>query len=485
MTSRFACLLASLALTACTLPGAPTGQATPKPKVSVESKPVPSAATPLKLLQKPTGNSTVLAGTLRIDAAYAYNSGAGKLISNDGGGLITNDGGSLIGNDGAGLIGNDGAGILIAGGSLIGNDGGSLISNDGGGIVAQGGGNLISKRKYQLDASAASVRMAVGTLLRAANMEIQVIDMSTNMPISLGEDGDKHQVLSIVTNAGGGFKLYLPEKLDSRNVRIAVSALGSGDDRLTYQTLAPFKANESQPLDEDSALLARYVRGAFAARIERVFADAQKKGSFVTLLGPDTPAALKVLIETIGAKVDQASKDAHAELLTPAQRRKVAEASADGILGTMDLEEVTLPGGKLKMLSELRDVLHGFRDATAAKMRKLPAPDAGQGYLADQAWLVEANRAQAPADRYVLQTPTDLGEFVLRYILTNPSRIQQKTLSDVFVSVDYDAANYLRITAAMEGLLQAIFAALIPPDDTQDSPAMTRLLGAIKAGPQP
>ena len=76
------------------------------------SAPSAGPAKALALLQPPAGASTVLAGTLRIDAAYAYNTGAGKLITNDGGGLITNDGASLIGNDGAGLIGNDGAGAV-------------------------------------------------------------------------------------------------------------------------------------------------------------------------------------------------------------------------------------------------------------------------------------------------------------------------------------------------------------------------------------
>jgi hypothetical protein len=350
--------------------------------------------------------------------------------------------------------------------------------------VAQGAGNLISKRKYQLDASGPAARMAFGTLLRAANMEIQVIDMATNQPLVLGQDAEKHDVLSIVTNSGGDFKVYLPEKLGTRNVRIAATAQGLSDDRLSYQTLTAFQASDATTLDEDTGLLARYVRGAFAARIERVFLDAAKQGSFQRLLGPDTPESLKTLISVIGTKVDDAAKAAHAENYTPEQRRYVALASADAILGNMNLEQVTVHGNaKLSMLGELRDVLHGFRDATARTMRGKARPAEGQGYFQDEAWLIEPNRALDPASRYVIQTPADLGEFCLRAILTSPDRSQHGNLTDVFLAVGYDPANYDRIQAAMTGLLEAIFGALIPPDENQDSPAMQGLLRAIQAGP--
>jgi hypothetical protein len=327
--------------------------------------------------------------------------------------------------------------------------------------------------------------MAFGTLLRAAGMEIQVVDMATNKPLVLGQDAQKHEVLSIVTNAGGGFKVYLPATLDARNVRLQASALGLADERLIYQTLAPFKANDAATMDEDTALLARYVRGAFAARIERVFKDAQTKGSFIALVGQDTPPALTGLIQSIGGKVEAASAEAHAERYTDAQRRAGALAAADAILSNMPLEEVQSVGGKKLMMEELRDVLHGFRDATAATMRSRPTPAAGQGYFQDEPWLVEANRAAAEGDRFVVQTPADLGEFVLRHILTNPDKVKQRTLSDVFVSVGYDPANYQRVQDAMTGLLDQIMIVLLPDEAGNDSVAMKALLQAIKAGPQP
>jgi hypothetical protein len=295
-------------------------------------------------------------------------------------------------------------------------------------------------------------------------------------------------VLSIVTNAGGGFKVYLPSNLDTKNVRIQATAKGLADDHLTYQTLTPFKANEATAMDEDTALLARYLRGAFAARIEKVFKDAQKKGSFIALVGDKYPEALKSLIASVGAKVEQASQDAHADQYSDADRHVAALAAADAILGTMDLEAVRGAKPENGMLDELRAVLHTFRDQTGKTMRAVkPAPAADQGYFRDEQWMTYVNRTLPESASFRIVTPADLGEFVLQYVITNPQAVRQETLRDVFTSIgDTEAqADYDKVQDAMNGLLNAIFGALIPPEEGQDSLAMQRLLAAIKAGPKP
>jgi hypothetical protein len=219
---------------------------------------------------------------LRREAGLVANDAA-SLVGNDAASLVGNDAASLVARDGVTLLGHDGAAVVGAAaqqGRLIANGGGNLIANGGGNLIANGGGNLIANGGGNLRAGVAAFagtrsegsyglrsasRVAPGTVLPAAGMVVQLIDLRSGWPVvmvdSKGRAGD-----AVLTDALGRYQVYLPESFN-HNVVVQVYAPGhSKDARARYaRVTAPGTARPD--IHDDVSAVAHYCRGALGAKL--------------------------------------------------------------------------------------------------------------------------------------------------------------------------------------------------------------------------
>ena len=166
MKRIFVPILSAAVLLAATASPAPV--ATTRPASSPTTGPVDHS------LHAPSGQAHAVTGTVQLDAGYAVGQGvasvsAGVLAFGNAAALVANNGGNLIANNGGSLLSNNG-------GSVVSNNGGTLISEAGGALISEAGG------AWRLLADQAP---ALGTLLPAAGMVLEVRDVDTGQPVAL------------------------------------------------------------------------------------------------------------------------------------------------------------------------------------------------------------------------------------------------------------------------------------------------------------
>ena len=476
---RLSLLALAVVLTACTgkLPAQPGADpvkpgATSKPRASGDPL-VVKPPTALSLLKAPAGASSKLAGLVAIDAHYAVKAAGAKLIGADGGTLIGADGASLIGPDGASLIGADGATLVgmdgasvYVGAGLIGADGASLIGPDGASLVAAGAGNLIGKRKLGLLQAAAPEKFNLGTVLRAAAMEIQVRSMADGTLLPLGDDEAGQPVFSVLTNARGEYTIFLPPGIAGHNVVVQAMVPGSVDARLVYGAVADGKGATGLTIDEDTSLASAYFREAFVSRIERefLFEDAGRNEDAKTPQFDDIPGAGPVIAELkAGVAASGVAK------LPAAERRKRSSAVGEAILAFQPLADLVDPETDQPVLAELAKEIAQTRAKVGERMREDPR------FFEAQPFMVQANRNLAEGEGpYVIERPSDFPNFVLQHHLVRPSLEGRSTerleeaIGVVYGDVAVGKAKVARLDFIMKSLLLKSMLLLITNAEAKD-----------------
>ncbi|MNS18572.1 hypothetical protein D3C72_502670 [compost metagenome] len=477
-------LAVSCLMSACAL--APGQQAPRKPtnvraSVAASARPTvtPTTTPRPRTSPTPTVPTVRFSGKIEVDAHYLVSNNAGSVISNGGASAIVLKGGGLISAKGLGLLSDNGLGLLSDNGlGLIANNSAGLISNNGSGYRLLAGGSV-----------------AVGTILPVKGMAVIPIAMRT------GEVVGK----PVFTDERGGYALDLPQSLKG-SVRIVARVPVTSksdpiaeDPRVQY-TLVVNAASGAGPvasptpataspspgaspsaapvaastINEDTALVTKYVRSCFAGRIEEMMLtqdiDTTSKNTLAKLKVPE------VLLETLkGTFVDvnKTAKDVGVATMTAEQVEVIAQRASDVLLSYIDLEAlVTDPaelqrpadwGKKERAVAGMNEVMGLLRDGARIKMTENPA------YFETQPYMV------ALAGRYQIRKPSDLGDFMVEeYMLSSVDRGKEVDL--VFESVGVPMTEARRLNTICLGILATVGKVLF-----SNTEAKTQVLDAIRS----
>jgi hypothetical protein len=471
------------------------GQQTPRKPTSVRASVAASArptVTPTttprpRTSPTPSVPTVRFSGKIEVDAHYLVSNNAGSVISNGGASAIVLKGGGLISAKGLGLLSDNGLGLLSDNGlGLIANNSAGLISNNGSGLISNNGSG------YRLLADSS---VAVGTILPVKGMAVIPIAMRT------GEVVGK----PVFTDERGGYALDLPQSLKG-SVRIVARVPVTSksdpiaeDPRVQY-TLVVNAASGAAPvasptpataspspgaspstapvaastINEDTALVTKYVRSCFAGRIEEMMLttdiDTTTKNTLAKLKVPE------VLLETLkGTFVDvnKTAKDVGLAAMTADQVDLIAQRASDVLLSYIDLETlVTDPaelqrpadwGKKERAVAGMNEVMGMLRDGARRKMTENPA------FFETQPYMV------ATAGRFQIRKPSDLGDFMVEeYMLSSVDR--GKEVDEVFASVGVAQTEARRLNTICLGILATVGKVLF-----SNTEAKTQVLDAIRS----
>ncbi|MDB5098311.1 MAG: hypothetical protein JWM80_2732 [Cyanobacteria bacterium RYN_339] len=442
-------VLLALALAACHAPAAPT--ASPTHRATATPRVATASATPTAPPAS-EGPTTTLAGTVRLDPDTLIAAGAGKLVGERGNGYVAVNAGSLIGDAGGGLISDQG-GTLVANnaGNLIGPNGASLMTGGNSGtLIANNAGNLLAPNGASYHVQAA------GDLVPVAGMAIVPVDLAAGRVIGR----------VFFTDATGAFSARIPAALAGNVALAAVVPARDAQDpvladpRLAFSLIVPVKGGAPAALDEDTAVVATYLRSCFAGRLELAFgsddfdATLDAIGGARKLVGP-----LKATVLDVAKQLRARAQAASVDRLAPAARARLARRVAAAILSHVDLATVKLdsalsPAWKGPPEPAL-DALTGFMAVLRAHVAGLLAADsrafAGKAYLAG---------AQ-------VTRPSDLGRFFVATYLSGTDLDGINKVGDVLDDLDarYDPATKLdqeeRLRAAFYATIGAIGQTLV------------------------
>jgi hypothetical protein len=454
---------AALLAQACVPTGAAGGAAvhakavvTPVPALGV-----PHPSTPLvaqgDLLVKPGTPSRVLSGQMQLDARYAVGSGNATFISHNGSSVLAM-----------------GALKLDETGRLITNDGATLIATGGGNVIQLAGGASAAAPHFRLSATASAAPTATPALAPAAGMVLEAFGLDDGAPVPLGVDANGHAVFAVYTNELGRFEVYVPAARTG-TVRLRTHAPGN-DIHLQYDQLAVGPKAQDLTLDEDSALVARYLLRAFRSKLVALLkAPDLDDPAFDASLFDNTlatPAFAQFVRDTahafrarvVAAKVPAARFDL------------VAERGAAALLGAIDLDNVTLDvtnthwdGEKSEpALVALRAIFKQMREDVA----RVTATD--PRFFEHQDYMLKANQARAAGQApYTIGKASDLGDFMVENYFATNDPAQLLVAGTVFTSVapPERAANAYRnvdhLFAATSGIAIALATAFISNPDAQ------------------
>lgn len=413
-----------------------TSTATPRP-ASPSPGPTPThppTATPAPvLLARPTGEVKLIAGVVRIDATYALAAGA-KLVSNNG------------------------AAVLSAGGTLVANNSGNLVSNNGGAILSDHGTGY---RLTQADAKA-------GEILPAAGMVVTVRSLADGELLPLGTDPAGQPVYEVLTNALGGFELYLPANTATLLVETRfpkATGKAASDPRLAYDLVSDV-ASDKLVIDEDTALVTRYARQAWTETILK-FCLVEDSAGLVREISTDA-SYKEVMIQTI-ADFRAIAKETGLDKAPEASARAAAARISDALIARVALSEIKLSsatwsrwqGPEEPAIPALVDVLRQMREAIGAKLAVDP------GYFAQQAYVQEVNARRAPLPPYEIRKAADLNELIINeYLATNRPRAETDV---VFTSMGVGLDLEERMYAAVNAYIAAVMAVLIADPQAKET----------------
>lgn len=433
----------------------------PSETAAAEGTPAPTAtATPAPgPTSTPMGPSIAISGQVRVDAGYLVKAGVGSLVSSNGGSAIALRSGHLISGNGASLISDKGVG-LIGKVKLISSNGGTLISDKG-----------IGYRLLQAPAP--------GVMLPAQGMMVAPISLRTGEPIGP----------AVLTDASGGYRVQVPES-QRDNVLILAAVPASREDdpilqdeRMRYSLIAAPEA-ASQVIDEDTALVTRYMRIIFLERLHQILTtdDMSETERLADVYFAGAPA-LKTQLLAILKELRDAAEAVGVDALSPADQWWLAVKTADVLQAQLDLDTLMISSATYP------DWTHPPEPAVAAlassfrlvRERAATLMDEDPTFFEAIEWLVAANTGRA--DPYAILRPSDVGDFLVRaYLTKNEEGVIPRT-DALLTSIDahHDALvgvdNRSRIFAVGNAFLGALVQALM----FDQNGAKTEVLETIRA----
>jgi hypothetical protein len=431
------CLMSACALTPSQATRA-TGKATVKPKAkpsvaAASTRPEASAVPRL-----PEGPTVRLTGKVEVDAHYLLANNAGTLVANNGGSAIVLKGGTLISDNGLGLIANNGLG---------------LISNNGLGLIAN---NSAGYRTLSTD-------VAVGTVLPVKGMAVLPVSMRT------GELVGK----PVFTDAQGGYSVDVPESLKGSLRLVARVPVSKQDDpiaqdpRMQYNLVVETKAAaKASQLDEDSALVTKYLRACVANTIKE------------SMLTEDVPATTERFIKWLKAPelvinalkgmisdLNTAGQAINAKDLSEAELDRIAQRVTDVLLSYIALDTLEVDPVALKRdhvegatrefaIPAMVDVLKQVRNGAKAKM------------TADPLHFDSHPMIMAAKKPYQIRKPSDLGDFVVEEIMLSLVD-RYDDLKDLFTSIDVPRHQAYRLNTLSLAILTTVGQTMLTSSDAK------------------
>jgi hypothetical protein len=390
-----AALASTLLLSACP---AMTGSKVPKKATGVSSaqtKPSPKPA-----------DKTMLSGLLKMDAHYVISAGGGNVISAGGGNVIS-----------------------AGGGNVISAGGGNVISAGGGNVISAGGGN------YRV---LADVKVSVGTVLPAKGMVVVPVSLTTGKPV--GE--------AVFTDERGHYEIAIPKGL-AENVRIVAAVPGkSASDpivanrRLQYAVIAAPDAGEDVTIDEDTALITRYLR---------------------VIIRHQTRNSIQASVWT---------SDEQAQAYDQATLKLRAKATAIGLLGLPEerqlavyerFTDILMASARLDTLKNASDkpivpmlvgMLRDIREAATTKLIASPTFFAEQDYIKNQS---------GEGCVHEIVKPADVGDFLVFKHLYRADLAALKVASEVAASLGLASSHNAEFLSAALAIQSSIKGALKDP----------------------
>jgi hypothetical protein len=419
--------------------------ATPAPVAS----PTAAAAT----LQKPQGKFTSLAGTIAVDPAYVVAAGAGNIIATGAGNVVAAGAGNIVGGNASAALGSTGNGIVATG---------------GGNLIATGAGNVTAKRRLMATDAGE---------LPAAGMEISVLDLASDVPLPLGKDANGRDVYTVLSDAAGRYEVYLPDGV-ATNVLVVARVPGQDDPRLAYDLAAA--PGGSVALDEDSALLTRFIRQTYTSAMRTVL---------TRLLDPKPGAATDLVVAFNGSGLPTAQVEAifgpvldglrtslQARGITAAQVPDEAERQADALLAKIALDKIGVDArygvdAKERAYPNLIAALAGARAAVNARIAGQPGPT----FFADVP-IFKTNNA-------TIRKATDVMEFIVTRDFPDLKRFNGNEPEQILQAVGVDAAEATRLLklarAGGSGISVAITNTFL------DADTLSALAQKVQAPPRP
>jgi hypothetical protein len=389
-----AALAATLLLSACP---AMTGSKVPKKATGVSSaqtRPSPKPA-----------DKTLLSGLLKMDAHYVISAGGGNVISAGGGNVIS-----------------------AGGGNVISAGGGNVISAGGGNVISAGGGN------YRVLADAS---VPVGTVLPAKGMVVVPVSLVTGRPV--GE--------AVFTDERGHYEVAIPKGM-AENVRLVAAVPGkSASDpivanrRLQYAVVAAPDAGSDVTIDEDTALITRYLR---------VIIRHQVRNSIQASVWTPEDQLAAYDKETLKLR----AKAMAIGLIGLPEERQIAiyERFTDMLMASARLDTLKNASGTGYIVPMLVGMLRDIREAATTKLVESPTFFAEQDYIKNQS---------GEGCVHEIVKPADVGDFLVFKHLYRADLAALKVASEVAASVGL-ASNHnaeflsaaLAIQASIKGALK-------------------------------
>lgn len=416
-------------------PSPATSEAPASARPTASAVPSVASQAPLATLLKPATATRTFTGVVRIDAAYAVSAGGAGIVSNNGGTAVAAPG-QLVSNNSGNLIANNGG--------VISNNGGSLVGNNSAGYAI-----------LQAAAAASPAAPGVGTILPAAGMVLQARSLRTSALVPVGVDGEGEPVTAVLTNAAGGFELYLPEDEPALLFEARFPGEGAKDQRLSYDLL-PTGTEAELVIDEDTAQVTRYVREACLGTVVKFVMTDDVEATVADIANSAAPS----LIEPLTALVREfrgLAVEVGLDAAPQADRDRVSRRMNDAILSHLDLASVMLlkaywpswEGPEEPAIPALVDVMRRVREASTAKLVAEP------GFFDAQTYLATAN-ATRPAGKppYAIAKPADLNELVVQgFVVRNANHGE---VDRIFASIGVDGYQSRRMYAAVNNYIALI-----------------------------
>jgi hypothetical protein len=208
--------------------------------------------------------------------------------------------------------------------------------------------------------------------------------------------------------------------------------------RLAVNLVVSPRHLQDQTMDEDTAVVARYLRICLSNQLQTMFAN------YVGALSEDqlgiVPEQYRELI--------RAAKKAKVDTLPDYvdRQRYMADQITARLLAALDVDAVMMDGEKKPAIPALVELFRSVREATAKKLAEDKGFFARQSYIQDQAKF---------GCLYAIKRPTDLSEFMVKkYLAVGSAELAGQT-DPVMASIGLPSQKD-RLYKATKGILDAL-----------------------------
>jgi hypothetical protein len=418
---------------------------------------------------------TLLTGKVKLDASYIAGVGAG-ILSDNGAGIVTNNSSRLFIRVGAGILSDNGAGVLsYSGAGILSDAGGGLVSNNSGNLVSNNGSGLVSKVKWRLLQQATSPQAEFGTQVPVAGMSVAAVSLRTGKILN---------GLVVQTDTEGRYTLKVPADLQETfaiHGRVSQTVAGAlvDDPRLRYTVIVPAKHTTENNIDEDTALVGRYVRLLTKSQMDFLLTDpslSKDRQQAPTINDPQMDAATQTLLLGVLQDVAKALKDAN----LPAEKiPQMTQRLADSALAYIDLDAVKIDrqntawkdAPDATALQALVATLQQVREAARSKMLQDPSFFDHQDYFQQ----ANADRKAAGLTPFTIRRPSDAVDFIaIQYVGGDGQTFRKMVpvLASLGLGENYtDGSNKIavQLSAASKSLAIALGLVLVSNTDARKS----------------